>query len=246
MIRWRLPLLLVLSLTAIYLYAFPTATIVYGGGVLLHTGAGILLAILLIPILRQVFRDCSLDIRLGWALIAIGTVLGLVLIKIGTPNRFRTWLYIHIALCTVGVLLVGSAWIARRGWFGKGFAGAITSFATLALLMLAVAAGSYWARNIQWKNGYRVANPHMPAQTMDGEGDGPGGKFFPSSVQTKDGKNIPAKYFMQSQACERCHADIYKQWNSSAHHFSSFNNQWYRKSIAYMPDVAGVKSSNWC
>jgi tetratricopeptide (TPR) repeat protein len=81
---------------------------------------------------------------------------------------------------------------------------------------------------------------------MDGEGDGPGGKFFPSSVQTRDGKNIPAKYFMQSQACERCHSDVYKQWNSSAHHFSSFNNQWYRKSIEYMQDVAGVKSSKWC
>jgi len=51
---------------------------------------------------------------------------------------------------------------------------------------------------------------------------------------------------MQSQACERCHSDIYKQWNSSAHHFSSFNNQWYRKSIEYMQDVAGVKSSKWC
>jgi len=86
----------------------------------------------------------------------------------------------------------------------------------------------------------------MPTETMDGEGDGPNGKFFPSSAQTRDGKNIPAKYFMQSQACERCHSDIYKQWNSSAHHFSSFNNQWYRKSIEYMQDVAGVKSSKWC
>jgi hypothetical protein len=51
---------------------------------------------------------------------------------------------------------------------------------------------------------------------------------------------------MQSKACERCHADIYKQWESSAHHFSSFNNQWYRKSIEYMQDVAGVPPSKWC
>jgi Flp pilus assembly protein TadD len=51
---------------------------------------------------------------------------------------------------------------------------------------------------------------------------------------------------MQSDACQRCHADIYKQWNSSVHHFSSFNNQWYRKSIEYMQDVAGVRSSKWC
>src|ERR1051325_5248284 len=246
MIRWRFTLLLILTFSAIYLYAFPTATIVYGLGVLLHAGVGILLAIALIPILRQVFRDCSLEIRFGWLLIAGGALLGLILIKIGTPSRFRTWLYLHIALCAAGVLLIGASWLARRGWLGKGFAGATASFAALTLLMSALAAGSWWMRNTAWKNSYRVANPRMPAATMDGEGDGPDGKFFPSSVQTRDGKNIPAKYFMQSQACERCHSDIYKQWNSSAHHFSSFNNQWYRKSIEYMQDVAGVKSSKWC
>ncbi|HMB83851.1 MAG TPA: tetratricopeptide repeat protein, partial [Terriglobales bacterium] len=36
------------------------------------------------------------------------------------------------------------------------------------------------------------------------------------------------------------------QWNSSAHHFSSFNNQWYRKAIEYMQDTIGTKPSKWC
>jgi Tfp pilus assembly protein PilF len=30
------------------------------------------------------------------------------------------------------------------------------------------------------------------------------------------------------------------------HHFSSFNNQWYRKSIEYMQDTIGTKPSKWC
>ena len=30
------------------------------------------------------------------------------------------------------------------------------------------------------------------------------------------------------------------------HHFSSFNNQWYRKSIEYMQGTVGVKPSKWC
>src|SRR2546427_7333317 len=30
------------------------------------------------------------------------------------------------------------------------------------------------------------------------------------------------------------------------HHFSSFNNQWYRKSIEYMQEVTGTKPSKWC
>src|SRR5947208_61271 len=86
----------------------------------------------------------------------------------------------------------------------------------------------------------------MPPDSMDREGDGAPGKFFPSSAQTKHDVNIPSQYFMKSDACQRCHADIYAQWSSSMHHFSSFNNQWYRKSIEYMQEVAGVRASKWC
>src|SRR5438128_447811 len=86
----------------------------------------------------------------------------------------------------------------------------------------------------------------MPAANMDGEGDGPNGPFFPSSAQVFGGKKIPSKFFMESDSCQRCHQDIYNQWYSSAHHFSSFNNQWYRKSIEYMQDTIGTRSSKWC
>ncbi len=246
MIRWRSALLVFLTLSAIYLYAFPSATISYGAAVLFHAGSGILLAILLIPILRWVFREPSLASRLAWLLLTAGIVLGLVLVKIGAAHRFRTWLFLHIALCAVGVLVLGTKWLAERGTFGKGFAGATASFAVLTLLLAGVSAGSWWVRNAAWKNAYRIQNPSLSTETMDGEGDGPSGKFFPSSVQTRDGKNIPKEYFMKSQACERCHQDVYKQWYSSAHHFSSFNNQWYRKSIEYMQDVNSVRSSKWC
>jgi len=51
---------------------------------------------------------------------------------------------------------------------------------------------------------------------------------------------------MESDACRRCHEDIYNQWYSSVHHFSSFNNQWYRKSIEYMQDTIGTRPSKWC
>ncbi len=81
---------------------------------------------------------------------------------------------------------------------------------------------------------------------MNNEGGGANDPFFPSSSQVAGDRKIPSKFFMESDACERCHQDIFKQWNSSAHHFSSFNNQWYRKSIEYMQDVNGVKPSKWC
>jgi tetratricopeptide (TPR) repeat protein len=81
---------------------------------------------------------------------------------------------------------------------------------------------------------------------MEGEGAGPQSPFFPSSAETNVGGTIPSNFFMTSQVCGRCHQEIYQQWSSSAHHFSSFNNQWYRKSIEYMQDVVGTKPSKWC
>ena len=244
--RWRSRILFLLAITSVYLYAFPSATILYSGVLLFHLGAGLLLTILLIPFVLRWWREVCLTNRIGWSLLSLGAILGIVLIKIGTPHRLRTWLYVHIALCVVGVFLLALSWMSSRNWFGAGIGASVLRFAFAVVAIALLAAGSQWARESAWKNAYRVKNPAMPTATMDGEGDGPQGKFFPSSAQTRDGKNIPAKYFMQSQACERCHGDVYKQWYSSAHHFSSFNNQWYRKSIEYMQDVAGVKSSKWC
>ena len=99
----------------------------------------------------------------------------------------------------------------------------------------------------RWAAQHTIVNPLTPPVTMEGEGVGPAGPFFPSSARTNVGGIIPANFFMTSATCARCHKDIYDQWNSSAHHFSSFNNQWYRKSIEYMQDITGgTQPSKWC
>jgi Flp pilus assembly protein TadD len=238
---------LVLAATAIYLYGFPTATLTYAGVVLLHTGIGVLLTLgLLVFLFRGGLSREQLVARFGWLLLLAGAVLGVALIYLGTPHRLKNWLYAHIALCVAGVLVLAASWMSERGWLGGSALQRGLGLAALVLVTLGIAAGDWWVRNVAWINSGRIANPAIAPATMDNEGDGPQGKFFPSSVQTTDGKNIPADYFMQSKACERCHSDIYKQWNSSAHHFSSFNNQWYRKSIEYMQEVDGVKQSKWC
>jgi tetratricopeptide (TPR) repeat protein len=244
--RWLSRSLIALVASALYLYSYPAATIFYGTVVLFHVAAGIVFTILLIFTLFRFLRSEPLLTRFGWFLLAAGAILGIVLIKIGTPIHLRSWLYAHIALCLFGALFLFASWLASRGWMGHGFAQRGLGFVALLLLMAGISAGAWWIREIAWKNANHISNPHMPPETMDSEGDGPQGKFFPSSAQTKHGGNIPSQYFMKSEACQRCHADIYKQWNSSVHHFSSFNNQWYRKSIEYMQDVAGVKSSKWC
>jgi Flp pilus assembly protein TadD len=244
--RWLSRLLITLILSAIFLYAYPSATISYAVVNLLHVAIGIVLTILLLFYLFRLLRQESLLNRLGWLVLAMGAFLGIVLIKIGTPLRLKKWLYVHIALCVFGMLLLATSWLISKGWLGDSVLRRGLGFAALALLMVGIAAGAWWTREVAWKNANHISNPLMPAKTMDGEGDGPQGKFFPSSAQTKHGGNIPSQYFMKSDACQRCHADIYKQWDSSMHHFSSFNNQWYRKSIEYMQDVAGVRSSKWC
>src|SRR5206468_1611603 len=145
------------------------------------------------------------------------------------------------ALCLLGTLFLLTSWLDSKGWLGGDLLHRASGFATLTLLIVGIAAGAWWTREVEWKNANRISNPPMPPESMDREGDGPQGKFFPSSAQTKHGGNIPSKYFMKSDACQRCHADIYKQWDSSMHHFSSFN---IRSSMNSPP--AKIRSSASC
>jgi Flp pilus assembly protein TadD len=247
MSQWRSRSVIALAASAVYLYGFPAANIPYIAVVLFHLVAGIFLTILLLPFLVKLLRTSAMGAaRVGWLLLTAGAVLGVILIFTGTPLPMKRLLYAHILTCVLGVTFLTGAWLASRGWLGAGGLQAVLRSAALVVVVAGISAGEWWYRTYAWNNAFRITNPAMAPATMDNEGDGPQGKFFPSSAQTKDHGNIPAKYFMQSQACERCHEDIYKQWNSSAHHFSSFNNQWYRKSIEYMQDVAGVKASKWC
>src|SRR5712692_7333242 len=239
-------LIMFLFFTGAYVYAFPSATVAYGAIVLLHLAAGVLLVWKLLPLLLRIFPGDSPAARLGWILLTTGAVVGLALIFTGTPRPLRPWLYAHIGLSLAGVVLLVGEWAGVRGWLGSSSGAGVLRYATLLAAFAAMAGSAWWLREVRWPRAYRIENPKMPPATMDGEGDGPQGLFFPSSAQTTHGGKIPAKYFMQSDACQRCHADIYAQWSSSAHRFSSFNNQWYRKSVEYMQDVAGVRASKWC
>src|SRR5436190_9923019 len=75
--------------------------------------------------------------------------------------------------------------------------------------------------------------------------------FMPSFARTASGKFIPARTLMMDDYCLKCHADAYKGWFHSAHHFSSFNNQPYLFSVKETRRVAferdgNVKASRWC
>ncbi|HXO33853.1 MAG TPA: tetratricopeptide repeat protein [Candidatus Acidoferrales bacterium] len=241
-LSWLLPFLVV---SAAYLYTFPQANVFYAGVVLLHALAGVMAAILLVPALFRLLRNGSVLERAGWLIIAAGAVLGLILIKTGTPRTEWKWLYLHIVISLVGAGLLIANQLGSRGHSASG---AITVALRAALCLVVIAVIGYGARYIResWQTRGRIQNPAMPPQDMNGEGDGPAGSFFPSSAQVYGKQKIPSRFFMESDSCKRCHEDIYNQWFSSAHHFSSFNNQWYRKSIEYMQDTVGTRPSKWC
>jgi tetratricopeptide (TPR) repeat protein len=246
MSQWRSRTVMALVASAVYLYGFPSANIPYIVVVLFHAAAGIILTALLLPFLVKLLLTSTMGARAGWSALSVGAVLGVILIFTGTSLPMKGLLYAHILACVLGVTFLAGSWMAEHGWLGAGGLQHFLQSAALVIAVAGISAGAWWYRTEAWNNAFRITNPVISPATMDDEGDGSKGKFFPSSAQTVGGVNIPAKYFMQSEACERCHEDIYKQWYGSMHHYSSFNNQWYRKSIEYMQDVVGVKPSKWC
>jgi hypothetical protein len=166
-----------------------------------------------------------------------------VLIYTGALRTEWTLVYVHIGVSFLGAGLIAAARLGALGWLPRH--AAVRVAAVLALLAVLAPVARYLREN-RWSQHGRIENPMLPPLTMNGEGDGPTGPFFPSSAQVYGGEKIPSQFFMESDSCKRCHEDIYNQWNSSAHHFSSFNNQWYRKSIEYMQDTIGTKPSKWC
>lgn len=235
-----------LALTALVLYAWPAPTIVYESIVALHLILGVFFLLLALPAAWRLGRRGTLTARIGWLVVLAGGLIGAAIIYTGARRQEWNVLYSHILVSIVGCALLLSAWAGSRGWFSGGNAkGALRTIGAIAALA-AISAGAWWVRTVPWERAYVIQNPKIAPASMDGEGAGPNSPFFPSSGETATGTIVPQDFFMDSQSCERCHSDIYHQWFSSMHHFSSFNNQWYRQAIVYMQGTIGVKPSKWC
>jgi len=231
-----------LAASAAYLYTFPQPNVFYAVIVLLHAVIGVITAVLLVIFLYRLLRCAKNLARIGWPLFLAAGVVGIILIKTGTPRSEWNLLYAHILLSLAAVGVLFAQWSGAHGWSANAPIRIVTTF----LVLIAIGFGARYLRESRWQSHARIENPADSPATMAGEGDGPEGPFFPSSAQVYGHQKIPSKFFMESDSCKRCHQDIYNQWFSSAHHFSSFNNQWYRKSIEYMQDTIGTQPSKWC
>jgi tetratricopeptide (TPR) repeat protein len=227
-----------LALNGLYLAARSDAHAFYFANVALHVLLGAAVTVGLAGWLRRL-RLRLPPVPAAAAVAFLGSAaFGAVLVVLGTTRPWRWMLWVHMILGALAAVLALVHVLTR-------LAGPARLGAAMVCLL---AVGAPFARHAsdRFPPQHRIVNPSLPPETMDGEGGGPKSPFFPSSAATNVGGIIPATFFMTSQDCGRCHKDIYDQWNSSVHHFSSFNNQWYRKSIEYMQDVVGTTPSKWC
>lgn len=230
---------MVLLLNASWLLSFPAPTMFYVGNVVLHIGLGaVLLGGLWLsrdPILRSL-RSGS---RPAHFALSICGALGLVLAVIGATSGNAWVVWAHAAAGFGGAALLWN-WLRKRS---SGLATVVGAALTFSLLL---PAGSWMRGRYFPRTADVIENPVWAPASMQHEGGGPESPFFPSSADTTSGDLIPSGFFMESKTCQECHQEIYEQWQSSAHRFSSFNNQFYRKSIEHMQEVAGIEQSKWC
>src|SRR3954451_2902635 len=242
--KWTAALFVVLLVNTAYITAFASPTVFYMTNVLAHLVLGVALAAAFGLLLAR-----RPDLRAGLlpaaVLFGIALIAGLWLTVAGNVLAHRPVLWVHIVAAGLGVIALG-VWLWQRRAAGPGWARLRQAFVAAAVLLVALPAGMALWRKANPDPNARIVNPLVVPTAMQEEGGGPRSPFFPSSAKTNVGGIIPSNFFMDSKACGECHKDIYQQWNSSAHHFASFNNQFYRKSIEYMQSVVGTQPSKWC
>ncbi len=216
--KWLFALLLLLLVNTAYIWAHATASIFYMANVLAHVFGGALVLFLC----RKYLRGAA-----GMLLMAASLCAAFLIWK-GALIEYRMVLNAHIALAAAA--MVWFAWRVDR-----------RLFAGLALMAIWPAVVHYYP-----DPDAKIKNPLVVPASMEEEGGGPKSPFWPSSAKTDVGGTIPSNFFMDSKLCGECHKDAYEQWNSSVHHFASFNNQFYRKSIEQMQELSGTKGSKWC
>ena len=238
---------LVLLVNSSYLAVRADPSLFYFANVVLHLALGLGLAVAAAVRWAGSWRRVPRLLQAAGALLAVAAVFGVALAVLGATRPHAWMLRAHIATAVAGAALL-LAWMAAAAWRRPTWRERReAAVAVLVAVGAVLAAAVVVAREKgQYAQRYRIVNPVEPPVSMEGEGAGPRSPFFPSSAETNVGGIIPANFFMTSPVCGRCHTDIYEQWKSSAHHFSSFNNQWYRKSVEYMQDVVGTRPSKWC
>jgi len=235
---------IVLLVNTGYIAAFATPSVFYMMNVLAHLVLGVLLAVgFTVLLVRD--RAVRTPLMASAVFFAIAAGCAAYLVAFGNVHAHAWALRAHIVTAILGVvaLIPYALMTLRVPGASRGFGIGVPAAAAFALLL---PVGVFAYAKSHPAADARIVNPDTAPLAMNGEGGGPASPFFPSSAKTNVGGIIPSNFFMDSERCGECHKDIYAQWKSSMHHFASFNNQFYRKSIEYMQSVVGTQPSKWC
>ena len=92
--KWAVLPIAALTLSAVYLYAWPSANLFYAAVVLFHVGLGVLFCIGGSRLLPVAMRQSAI-VKVGALVLAMGAVLGLVLIYTGASRPYTKLLVSH-------------------------------------------------------------------------------------------------------------------------------------------------------
>ncbi|MGH9443732.1 MAG: multiheme c-type cytochrome [Thermoanaerobaculia bacterium] len=220
---------------SIYLVSFTKYSPFFMAMLLLHLALGLVLAIPFFVFAfthaRKMIRTRNVRARTAGLAIAtlavLVTVTGLLMTFKGATIKNRP---IYLAHVLASPLALVAFILHRRSHshqmaFKKVFAwgGAVAGFLGIMAIL-----------HLTEKPPQRIVNRNGDTQ------------YFPSSAETFDqGLLDPAKLSANSY-CQECHPKSYERWARSAHHFSSFNNPFYRKSVELMADRVGREKTKWC
>ena len=167
----RLPALFLLLLAnSAYLAAWADASLFYFANVALHLVLGVAVAFLAARELPG-WRGWPRTLSLAAPLLAIAAVAGIALAVVGATRSHAGLLRLHIATAVIGSALVVGwmfATAVRRARPGET-AGTAASLSVLGAILLATGILVVKDRR-EAPPRYRIANPALPPETMDGEG----------------------------------------------------------------------------
>ncbi|HET7451425.1 MAG TPA: tetratricopeptide repeat protein [Thermoanaerobaculia bacterium] len=220
---------------SIYLLAFTKYSSFFMAMLLLHLALGLLLAIPFFTFAathaRKMIRMRNLRAKYAGLAIAtlavVVTATGLLMTFRGATIRNRP-IYLAHVLATPAALVAfilhrraHSHQMAFRKLFAWG--GAVAGFvAVMAVLHL---------------------TEKPPERVVNRNGDT---QYFLSSAETFDQGLLDPGKLSANSYCQECHPGSYARWAMSAHHFSSFNNPFYRRSVELMADSVGREKTKWC
>src|SRR5208283_1739551 len=89
-----------LTVSAVYLYAWPAPNLFYVAALFFHVGLGVVFCVAGLILLPRALRGPAI-VKLGALVLAVGSVLGLALIYTGTSHSHWNLMYAHIAVSAI-------------------------------------------------------------------------------------------------------------------------------------------------